>query len=462
MADFIITASTTTGQALNGSESGFVTSTGVVFTSGSDAVTTTEGTNWLTVDGYLYAYNGGFAAVDAGGGVLEMLVGKNGLVSAENPTEGTIDADLSTHLDLVNHGLIHSNNDHAINFNATDGDADLYLQNYGRITAHTGETIRASLDAGTLWFYNYGEISGKTLETVTTAALATNASSHTFVNEGSITSLEDAAVELDLGDQSSLQATNSGTISGVNMAFGVTSAVAVSLINTGTLTVSDANGSALVLGGGDDVAVNTGSIAGIAFFDAGNDSFDTRDGSFTGRIFMGDGNDTLRGSQDDDAVDGGGDSDVLRGEAGNDSLDGNTGSDYLRGDAGDDTLIGNAGFDTLYGNAGNDDLDGGGRSDLLVGGKGDDTMTGGGGADTFVIRRVGNGDDEVTDFQNGFDVVDISALGVQDFTELNTTFGALSETTDGVLIDLAAAGGSGSILLQGMTLADMDASDFIF
>ena len=106
MADFIITASTTTGQALNGSESGFVTSTGVVFTSGSDAVTTTEGTNWLTVDGYLYAYNGGFAAVDAGGGVLEMLVGKNGLVSAENPTEGTIDADLSTLkpiLDRFNH-----------------------------------------------------------------------------------------------------------------------------------------------------------------------------------------------------------------------------------------------------------------------------------------------------------------------------------------------------------------------
>ena len=96
------------------------------------------------------------------------------------------------------------------------------------------------------------------------------------------------------------------------------------------------------------------------------------------------------------------------------------------------------------------------------GGKGDDTMSGGGSSDTFVIRRVGNGDDEVTDFQNGTDVVDISALGVQNFNALNNTFNALSETTDGVLIDLAAAGGSGSILLQGMTLADMDASDFIF
>jgi hypothetical protein len=89
-------------------------------------------------------------------------------------------------------------------------------------------------------------------------------------------------------------------------------------------------------------------------------------------------------------------------------------------------------------------------------------MTGGGGGDVFVIRRVGNGDDEVTDFQNGADVVDISALGVQNFNALNNVFGALSQDTDSVIIDLEAAGGSGSIRLMGMTLADMDASDFIF
>ena len=73
-------------------------------------------------------------------------------------------------------------------------------------------------------------------------------------------------------------------------------------------------------------------------------------------------------------------------------------------------------------------------------------MTGGGGGDTFVIRRVGNGDDEVTDFQNGSDVVDLSVLGIQNFNELNNTLAALSQDQDSVIIDLEAAGGSAETL----------------
>lgn len=444
MADFLVTGTQTAGQSLNGSESGFVTSSGIIFVDGADAVEATQGTNWLTVDGYLYAYNGGFAAVDAGGGVFEMVVGQNGLISAENPTEGTIDADLSTHLDVVNYGMIRSSNDHAIKLDHTDGGANLFLQNYGIISAQNGETIRAVLGTGKFEFHNEGSISGSTGETVYTSADAANNLDHEFINHGTITSSADDAVYLILGDASTLYATNTGTISGVNAALEMNSDTNVFLVNSGLLSASAENGEAVYLQGGEDRVTNTGEMVGGVWLGGGNDWMDTRQGTVTGTIFGEAGNDTIAGSVNADSIDGGAD------------------NDRLRGMEGDDTLLGNSGFDTLYGNAGDDVLDGGGRSDKLYGGKGDDTMSGGGSSDTFVIRRVGNGDDEVTDFQNGTDVVDISALGVQNFNALNNTFNALSETTDGVLIDLAAAGGSGSILLQGMTLADMDASDFIF
>jgi hypothetical protein len=51
---------------------------------------------------------------------------------------------------------------------------------------------------------------------------------------------------------------------------------------------------------------------------------------------------------------------------------------------------------------------------------------------------------------------------VQNFNQLNNVFGALTQDSDAVVVDLAAAGGSGSVRLVGVTLADMDASDFIF
>ena len=221
--------------------------------------------------------------------------------------------------------------------------------------------------------------------------------------------------------------------------------------NGGEDTLFGREGNDYMSGGADDDRLFGGSENDTLIGGDGDDSL-TGDSE----------NDQLVGGNGDDTLAGGDDNDGLRGGAGFDSMDGGVGNDMLRGGHDDDTQLGDAGFDTLYGNGGHDLMDGGGRNDMLAGGKGDDTMTGGGGADLFIIRRVGNGDDEVTDFQNGSDRVDISALGVQNFNALNNQFNALSQTTDGVLVDLAAAGGSGSILLGGMTLADMDASDFIF
>ena len=59
-------------------------------------------------------------------------------------------------------------------------------------------------------------------------------------------------------------------------------------------------------------------------------------------------------------------------------------------------------------------LNGGANDDDLIGQDGDDTLTGGSGADEFVFDD-GDGDDTVTDFQNGSDQFDLTAVaGVDD------------------------------------------------
>jgi Ca2+-binding RTX toxin-like protein len=330
---------------------------------------------------------------------------------------------------------------------------------------------------------NSGTISGGLASFGVPAGLAQGQTNDTLQNSGEMLG------DVRLGNGNDVLF-NSGTILGdIHKLSGTLSLTNTGLID-GNLDVSGATLGSLVI-------ANTGTITGdVAIAPQG--SFDGRGGTVLGSIngstwddtiLLGDrdstasgntGNDLIGGGAGDDSLSGGADADtlkgaqgedtllgedgddVLRGQDGSDSIDGGADNDSLQGGSGDDTMIGDAGFDTLYGNGGDDLMEGGGRSDLMVGGKGNDTMTGGGGGDTFVIRRVGNGDDEVTDFRNGLDVVDISALGVQNFNALNNTFGALSEDTDGVLIDLQAAGGSGSVRLVGVTLADMDASDFIF
>ncbi|MGV6812327.1 MAG: calcium-binding protein [Brevirhabdus sp.] len=212
--------------------------------------------------------------------------------------------------------------------------------------------------------------------------------------------------------------------------------------NGGDTVVNRGEMAGLSTGDGADSVVNSGLLTGDMLLGLGNDIFQGKFGVVQGQILGDAGNDTIIGGASDDFINGGADNDELSGRGG------------------DDTLIGDTGFDTLLGGHGNDSLDGGGRSDLLDGGRGDDTMTGGGGADTFVFARKA-GDDVITDFQDNSDAVDLRAFGLQNFNALNSS-GALSQDQDGVIIDLSAIGGSGTIYLQGMTLAQMDANDFNF
>ncbi len=86
----------------------------------------------------------------------------------------------------------------------------------------------------------------------------------------------------------------------------------------------------------------------------------------------------------------------------------------------------------------------------------DETLTGGDNSDTFVFGK-NHGDDTITDFTNGEDLIDLTQFPtISSFSDLTVT-----SNDDGVTIDLSAHGG-GTILLQGININDLDASDFVF
>ncbi len=162
------------------------------------------------------------------------------------------------------------------------------------------------------------------------------------------------------------------------------------------------------------------------------------------------------------AMYGGEGDDFLAGNSENDAIHGGEGRDILLGLDGDDTVRGGQGDDILAGGRGDDTVDGGAGNDLLIGGPGDDTLTGGEGADTFRygpsdIADEREGNDTITDFTAGEDRIDLS------YFESLGGYDALEIAQDGadVVIDLTGRGG-GTITLENVSLAELDAYDFIF
>lgn len=244
----------------------------------------------------------------------------------------------------------------------------------------------------------------------------------------------------------------------------------------------------VISGGNENDFVNAGSGNDIVRGDSGHDTLHGNIGNDT--IFGGSGFDTLTGGQGADMLDGGksadllrggnnhdrllggGGSDTLEGGNGDDVLIGGAGSDRLRGDEGTDTLSGGSGNDTLSGGNGDDILRGGDGRDTVAGGAGDDTidggkmddrLIGGAGSDIFIFRDAGGdvGNDTVVDFdafdtRERLDFSDVAAIN--NLNDLLGTNGAASTSGSDVLIDL----GTGSVLLEGVSLSDLDHTDFIF
>lgn len=189
----------------------------------------------------------------------------------------------------------------------------------------------------------------------------------------------------------------------------------------------------------------------------------------------GDGN-TVHGTDCQDWLQGWDEDDVLYGYGGNDSLYANAGDDRLYGHEDDDTLNGGRGSDVLVGGSGDDDLNGGRGDDTLDGGRGDDTLKGGRGDDRFWYANYPlqqNGNDEITDFKPGEDVImlrggTVNQVGGEVFIGFtgfdragNPVDSALSASGSDTILDLSTHGG-GQIRLKGIAPEDLSADDCVF
>ncbi len=136
------------------------------------------------------------------------------------------------------------------------------------------------------------------------------------------------------------------------------------------------------------------------------------------------------------------------------SINGTNNADTLIGGPLDDVIRARNGDDILVGGLGNDRLLGGRGEDILYDGAGRDRMTGGADADIFVLGDDGE-KDVITDFEDGIDLIDIRADGVDDFSDLT-----LTQLSNGrVRVDY---GNDFVIVKGGLSVADLTADDFIF
>lgn len=202
-------------------------------------------------------------------------------------------------------------------------------------------------------------------------------------------------------------------------------------------------------GGAGNDTLWGGNHEDLLFGDLGNDELG---GGWGGdRIWAGDGDDMVYGGGGADQLGGGAGNDTLWADAGHDQVYGGPGNDVIAGSDGNDGLWGGDGRDVLYGGADTDFLGGGNGRDTMTGGRGNDTLMGGAHEDTFIFAP-GDGADIITDFTPGEDRIRLTG-GVADFDALD-----LRAVSGGVLVDYAA----GTILLQGVWLAALDAGDFLF
>lgn len=208
----------------------------------------------------------------------------------------------------------------------------------------------------------------------------------------------------------------------------------VSLVNSGT--ISGMLGSFVAAKTGADSVTNSGTMIGNVRLEGGDDIYTaTSTGRVQGTILGGAGNDSITGGDFADSMDGGG---------------------------GNDTLSGGGEGDTLSGRAGRDVLTGGDGSDRLVGGADGDTLSGGAGGDVFVFEKL-NGNDVVTDFQNGIDKIDIQAFGIDPASFASAVAPFFTTVPGGVLLDLSGLGAtSGQVTFLGLALGDIDVTDFVF
>jgi Ca2+-binding RTX toxin-like protein len=149
---------------------------------------------------------------------------------------------------------------------------------------------------------------------------------------------------------------------------------------------------------------------------------------------------------------------ALGGSGGEAAGDTYSGVEYVYGSAFNDAIIGDAAINRLVGGAGNDALDGAGGNDYLLGELGNDLLTGGAGADVYIFGS-GFGNDTITDFWTGVGRTDrtwFQGVGLNSYADVLAN---AVDTAAGVVI---TAGAQGTLTLSGVTLAQLNADDFLF
>jgi Ca2+-binding RTX toxin-like protein len=129
---------------------------------------------------------------------------------------------------------------------------------------------------------------------------------------------------------------------------------------------------------------------------------------------------------------------------------GSMGLEYLR--QGDNTVTGLAGLD---GGAGNDTITGTANFDWINGEAGDDILTGLGGVDVFEVDDPGFGDDVITDFDLGHEIVLFSSWSqVSSMSQLS-----FADNASGHVV---VSSSQGSVTLQGVSAAQAQAMPTAF
>lgn len=294
-------------------------------------------------------------------------------------------------------------------------------------------------------------------------------------------------------------------VQGSAASFGVGNAIANQI-------TGNANANLLIGGAGNDSL--TGQNGNDLLF--GEADNDTLDGGFgIDYLVGGTGDDVLLGGDDADELHGGDGNDTLTGGngfftdimvggAGNDIIYGNTGNgdyDRMNGAAGDDTYyvdtpddltfegagegidtviagidgagyylyaevenltlvgetpfgVGNGLNNTLVGSEFGNWLLGGGGNDILAGMAGNDVLFGESGADIFVFGP-GSGQDVIGDFLHGTDKIRLIG-GYADFASVQAAF--VQNGANGAI----NLGGGNFVVLNGVDMSTLTATDFIF
>ena len=402
----------------------------------------------------------------------DIVNARGGVITSEATVGGQAAVGIQSGVDfegrIVNQGEIFGARNGV--YFASGGEHDARVENRGLIAS---DSRAINIDGSGVTVNNQGYVIGTGDQR--NGVIYSNSTANNFaVNNGRggvVTLVEGAsgaAVSLQLGALVTASVTNEGVLAGRGDAVGANPSAGVRLftdLEEGSVFDGDIDNYGLISSEtsagiliDENVALegeinNYGTIRGVVGIDASETSVgvtvNQNRGEIVGDVLLGSGDDTLR-------INGGEVEGLVFGGAGDDELSGGRRDDRLDGGEDNDVLTGGRGDDELSGGAGEDELDGGRGDDRLDGGSGNDALTGGRGEDTFVFTR-GTAEDEVTDFEDGRDRLDVSDFG---FADADEVLALARQEGDDTVIDLDADAGD-RVTLLGVQLSDLDQQDLI-